>query len=64
MPFQKCENGKFNYGVIVFCPHKEKVSELGVETYVDYLTPKCPNDKIIFFKGSGNSFDNKQQDKL
>jgi ATP-dependent DNA helicase RecQ len=62
LPFQKCENGKFNYGVIVFCPHK--TSELGVTTYVDYLTPKCPNDKIVFFKGSGNSLDKDEQDKL
>lgn len=62
LPFQKGENGKFNYGVIVFCPHK--TSELGVTTYNDYLTPKCPNDKIVFFKGSGNSLDKDEQDKM
>jgi superfamily II DNA helicase RecQ len=62
LPFKKSENGKFNYGIIVFCPHKK--SELGVETYVDYLIPKCPNDKIVFFKGSGNSLDKDEKDKL
>jgi ATP-dependent DNA helicase RecQ len=62
LPLKKTENGKFNYGVIVFCPHK--TSELGVETYVEYLIPKCPNDIIVFFKGSGNSLDKDQQDKL
>jgi ATP-dependent DNA helicase RecQ len=62
LPFRKDKNGKFNYGVIVFCPHKK--SELGVETYVDYLKPKCPKDEIVFFKGSGNSQDKDEQDKL
>ncbi|MEI6265929.1 MAG: DEAD/DEAH box helicase [Sphingobacteriia bacterium] len=62
LPFQKNEKDKFNYGVIVFCPHK--TSELGVETFVEYLIPKCPNDIIVFFKGSGNSLDKDEQDKL
>ena len=60
LPFQKNGNDKFNYGVIVFCPHK--TSELGVETYVQQL--HSGNDKIVFFKGSGNSLDNDEQDKL
>lgn len=62
LPFKKSENGKFNYGVIVFCPHK--TSELGVDTYVDFLRQKCINDKIVFFKGSGNSLDKDEQDKV
>jgi superfamily II DNA helicase RecQ len=61
LPFKKTENGKYNYGVIVFCPHK--TSELGVQSYVEYLIPECPNDKIVFFKGSGNALDNDEQDK-
>lgn len=60
LPFHKRENEKFNYGVIVFCPHK--TSELGVETYVQQL--QSANDKIVFFKGSGNSLDKDEQDKL
>jgi len=60
LPFQKDEKEKFNYGVIVFCPHK--TSELGVETYVEKL--QSANDKIVFFKGSGNSLDKDEQDKL
>jgi ATP-dependent DNA helicase RecQ len=60
LPFQKNEKEKFNYGVIVFCPHK--TSELGVETYVEKL--QSANDKIVFFKGSGNSLDKDEQDKL
>lgn len=60
LPFHKNENEKFNYGVIVFCPHK--TSELGVETYVQQL--QSANDKIVFFKGSGNSLDKVEQDKL
>ena len=60
LPFQKSESAKFNYGVIVFCPHK--TSELGVETYVEKL--QSTNDKIVFFKGSGNSLDKDEQDKL
>ncbi|MBS0645311.1 MAG: ATP-dependent DNA helicase RecQ [Verrucomicrobia bacterium] len=60
LPFNKNENEKFNYGVIVFCPHK--TSELGVETYVEKL--QSVNDKIVFFKGSGNSLDKDEQDKL
>lgn len=59
-PFQKSDKEKFNYGVIVFCPHK--TSELGVDTYVEKL--QSPNDKIVFFKGSSDSLDNDQQDKL
>ena len=60
LPFQKSDKEKFNYGVIVFCPHK--TSELGVETYVQQL--QSANDKIVFFKGSGNSLDKDEQDKL
>lgn len=60
LPFQKNINGKFNYGIIVFCPHKS--SELGVETYVNQL--QAANDKIVFFKGSGNTLDKDEQDKL
>jgi len=60
LPFQKNEKEKFNYGVIVFCPHK--TSELGVETYFEKL--QSLNDKIVFFKGSGNSLDKDEQDKL
>ncbi len=60
LPFQKDEKEKFNYGVIVFCPHK--TSELGVKTYVEKL--QSTNDKIVFFKGSGNSLDKDEQDKL
>ncbi len=60
LPFRKSDNEKFNYGVIVFCPHK--TSELGVETYVQKL--QLANDKIVFFKGSGNSLDKDEQDKL
>ena len=60
LPFQKSNKEKFNYGVIVFCPHK--TSELGVETYVQQL--QSVNDKIVFFKGSGNSLDKDEQDKL
>src|SRR5690606_12540264 len=36
-------------------------SELGVETYVAGLN--SPNDKIVFFKGSGNTLDRDEQDK-
>ncbi len=60
LPFHKSEKEKFNYGVIVFCPHK--TSELGVETYVQQL--QSANDKIVFFKGSGNTLDKDEQDKL
>lgn len=60
LPFRKNEKEKFNYGVIVFCPHK--TSELGVETYVQKL--QSANDKIVFFKGSGNSLDKDEQDKV
>lgn len=60
LPFKKSDKEKFNYGVIVFCPHK--TSELGVETYIQQL--QSANDKIVFFKGSGNSLDKDEQDKL
>ncbi len=60
LPFLKNEKEKFNYGVIVFCPHK--TSELGVETFVEKL--HSANDKIVFFKGSGSSLDKDEQDKL
>lgn len=62
LPFKKDDKEKYNYGIIVFCPHK--TSELGVETFVDYLKTECSNDKIVFFTGSGNSLDKKEQDKL
>lgn len=60
LPFQQSDKEKFNYGVIVFCPHK--TSELGVETYVQQL--QLANDKIVYFKGNGNSLDKDEQDKL
>ena len=70
LPFKMAENKKFNYGVIVFCPHTGKPdkkgnrSELGVLTYFDFLKSKCLNDKIVYFIGSGNSLDREEQDKL
>lgn len=68
LPFRKSESEKFNYGIIVFCPHtgvpdkKGNKSELGVLTYVEKINSE--NDKIVFFKGSGNSLDKDEQDKL
>ena len=58
LPFQKSESAKFNYGIIVFCPHTGKPdkngkrSELGVLTYYDFLRPRCLNDKIVYFSVS------------
>ncbi len=69
LPFQKNENGKFNYGIIVFCPHtgkpdnRRKKSELGVLTYLDFLKPKCTKDKIVFFIGAGNDINREALDK-
>ncbi|MBS1748944.1 MAG: ATP-dependent DNA helicase RecQ [Bacteroidetes bacterium] len=70
LPLKKTENGKLNYGIIVFCPHTGKPdkkgnrSELGVLTYFDYLKSRCPYDEIVYFIGSGNSLDKDEQDKL
>ncbi len=70
LPFKKDVEGKFNYGIIVFCPHTGKPgtkgnrSELGVLTYFDFLKSKCLNDRIVYFIGSGNSLDRDEQDKL
>jgi ATP-dependent DNA helicase RecQ len=40
-------NDKFNYGVIIFCPHRN--SELGVSNYVGNLN--LPKDVIVSFTG-------------
>lgn len=69
LPFQKNENEKYNYGIIVFCPHTGKPSsrgnrsELGVLTYLDFLKPKCTNDNLVFFVGAGNDVNREILDK-
>lgn len=70
LPFKKDDKEKFNYGIIVFCPHtgkpdkNGKKSELGVLTYYNFLRPRCLNDKVVYFIGSGNSLDKDEQDKV
>lgn len=69
LPFQKNENEKYNYGIIVFCPHTGKPipkgnrSELGVLTYLDFLKPKCTKDNLVFFVGAGNDVNSETLDK-
>lgn len=56
--FGKTNEGQFNYGTIVFCPHR--TGGLGVHNYRQRL--ECPNDEIVFFTGhesdSEKSFEN------
>lgn len=69
LPFQKNENEKYNYGIIIFCPHTGKPSsngsrsELGVLTYLDFLKPKCTVDNLVFFIGAGNEINREALDK-
>lgn len=69
LPLQKSDKEKFNYGVIVFCPHTGKPStngnrsELGVLTYLDFLKPNCTKDKMVFFVGAGNDINRESLDK-
>lgn len=58
LPFLKNANGKFNYGIIVFCPHK--TSELGVDAFVENLD--LPNDIVVSFTGGGNMIGVDSQD--
>ena len=61
IPFHTSEEGKFNYGIIVFCPHK--TSELGVDTFHEQLK-NIPDNNVVFFKGSDDSLGKDGQDKL
>jgi len=69
LPFKKNENEKYNYGIIVFCPHTGKQnkkgirSELGVLTYLDFLKPDCTDDNLVFFIGAGNEVNREALDK-
>lgn len=55
LPFRKDDNGKYNYGIIVFCPHK--TSELGVYHYRDQLMISAPDEKVVYFVGAGRDDD-------
>jgi len=61
LPLQKMEDGKFNYGAIVFCPHK--TGKLGVHPYVDFLKANCQEEEVVFFVGSSgtSNFQNEDQ---
>lgn len=60
LPFEKNGDGKYNYGIIIFCPHRS--GELGVDYYVNGLN--APDDEIVFFKGSSDSLDKDKEDYI
>lgn len=58
LPFQN-ESERYNYGVIVFCPHRR--GHLGVDHYYRNLELGEGNDQV-YFKGSGNDRNQNNQD--
>src|SRR5699024_8310880 len=58
LPFQN-ENERYNYGVIVFCPHKG--GGLGVDHYYRNLELGEGTEQV-YFKGSGNDRNQNNQD--
>lgn len=68
--FKKNNSGKYNFGILIFCPHTGKLSkkgnrsELGVLTYYDFLRSNC-NEKHDFgyFIGAGNEKNKEKYEK-
>lgn len=63
LPLRKNEDERYNYGVIVFCPHTGN-GALGVQNYCTFLSDKLKQEKVGFFVGSNNGRDKESFENL
>lgn len=63
LPLRKKEDERYNYGVIVFCPHTGD-GQLGVQNYCTLLSDKLKQEKVGFFVGANNGRDKESFENL